>query len=150
MQHVSASYRFVCICSTIGKHTLACNRHESEWFLLQESTDQKCLWICLLHSIVISLVSESVIGLPDHLKFFQGHFVFQRDTVGYFTGRPQEGRIGYFPHGNLTKNQKFLGNLKSTSRFRLNWFNSCNNIWFTGMALTLHKSQNWRCVHTRN
>jgi len=22
--------------------------------------------------------------LPDHLKFFQGHFVFQRDTVGYF------------------------------------------------------------------
>jgi len=30
------------------------------------------------------------VGLPDHLKFFQGHFVSQRDTVGYFHGRPQE------------------------------------------------------------
>jgi len=28
--------------------------------------------------------------LPDHLKFFQGHFVSQRDTVGYFHVRPQE------------------------------------------------------------
>jgi len=55
---VSASYWSACICSTIGKHTLACNRHEIEWFLLQESTDQKCLWVCLLHSIAISLVSE--------------------------------------------------------------------------------------------
>jgi len=27
-------------------------------FLLQESTDQKYLWVCLQHSIVISLVSE--------------------------------------------------------------------------------------------
>jgi len=27
------------------------------------------------------------LGLPDHSKFFQGHFVFQRDTVGYFRGR---------------------------------------------------------------
>ena len=32
MQHVSASYWFVCICSTIGKHTLACNRHEIKCF----------------------------------------------------------------------------------------------------------------------
>jgi len=58
MQHVSASYWSACICSTIGKHTSACNRHEIECFLLQESTDQKCLWVCLLHSVVISLVSE--------------------------------------------------------------------------------------------
>ena len=50
MQHVSASYWSVCICSTIGKHTLACNRHEIKCFLLQESNDQKCLWLCLLHS----------------------------------------------------------------------------------------------------
>jgi len=58
MQHVSASYWSACICSTIGKHTLACNRHEIKCFLLQESTDQKCLRVCLLHSIVSSLVSE--------------------------------------------------------------------------------------------
>ena len=58
MQHVSASYWSACICSIIGKHTLACNRHEIKCFLLQESTDQKCLWVCLLHIIVISLVSE--------------------------------------------------------------------------------------------
>jgi len=30
------------------------------------------------------------LGLPDNLKFFQGHFVSQRDTVGYFHGHPQE------------------------------------------------------------
>ena len=47
----------MCICSTIGKHTLACNRHEIKCFLLQECTDKKCLWVCLLHSLVISLVS---------------------------------------------------------------------------------------------
>ena len=35
-------------------------------------------------------------GLPEHLKFFQLHFVFQRDTVGYFHWRPLEGRIGFF------------------------------------------------------
>jgi len=46
------------------------------------------------------------LGLPDHLKFFQGHFVFQRDTVGYFHERPQEGRIGPFAQaiGLRTKN----------------------------------------------
>jgi len=58
MQHVSSSYWSAYICSTIGKHTLACNRHEIKCFLLQESTDQKCPIVCLLHSIVISLVSE--------------------------------------------------------------------------------------------
>jgi len=58
MQHVIASYWSACICSTIGKHTLACNRHEIKCFLLQERTDQKCLWVCLLDSTVISLVSE--------------------------------------------------------------------------------------------
>jgi len=36
------------------------------------------------------------LGLPDHLKFFQGHFVFQRDTVGYFRKRLQEKRNGHF------------------------------------------------------
>jgi len=62
------------------------------------------------------------LGLPGHLKFFQGHFVFQRDTVGYFHGRPREGQIGHFPPGSWTKNQKVLENLKLASRFRLNWF----------------------------
>jgi len=31
-QFVSASYWFVCICTTIGKHTLACNRQAVECF----------------------------------------------------------------------------------------------------------------------
>jgi len=60
-QHASASYWSACICSTAGKQAyigMACNRHEIECFLLQESSDQKCLWVCLLHSIIISLVSE--------------------------------------------------------------------------------------------
>jgi len=28
--------------------------------------------------------THPLIGLPDNLKFFQGHFVFQIDTMGYF------------------------------------------------------------------
>jgi len=28
-------------------------------------------------------------GLSDHLRIFQGHFVFQRDAMGYFHGPPQ-------------------------------------------------------------
>ena len=42
------------ICSTIGKHILACNRHEVV-FLLQFSTGQRCLLVYLLHSTGISL-----------------------------------------------------------------------------------------------
>ena len=37
----------------------------------------------------------SYLGLPDHLKLFQGHFVFQRDTVGYFHERLQWVRNGH-------------------------------------------------------
>jgi len=40
------------------------------------------------------------LGLPDHFIFFQGHFVFQRDTVGYFHGRSQEGQ-NFHPFNNL-------------------------------------------------
>jgi len=36
-------------------------------------------------------VIDILLGLPDHLKFFQGHFVFHRDTVGYFRARLQGG-----------------------------------------------------------
>jgi len=43
----------VYICSTIGKHTLACSRHEVV-FLLQFSTGQRCLLVYLLHSTGIS------------------------------------------------------------------------------------------------
>jgi len=32
---------------------------------------------------------SSLVGLPDHWKFFQGQFVFQRVTVSYFHGLPQ-------------------------------------------------------------
>ena len=46
------------------------------------------------------------LGLPDNLKYFQGHFVFQRGTVGYIHGRPQKGWIGHFPPamGQRTQN----------------------------------------------
>jgi len=69
------------------------------------------------------------LGLPDHLKFFQERFVFQRDTVGYFHGSPQEGlkgnllplkiglRIGipYFCDWKL-------GRFRRTSLIRQMWF----------------------------
>jgi len=78
--------------------------------------------------------------LPDHLKFFQGHFVFQRDRVGYFHGRPQGGERAISPLEIGTKNQKFRKS-EVNILIPINWFNSCNNTLFTGMALTLHKSQ---------
>jgi len=34
---------------------------------------------------------SAYVGLPDHLKLFQGHFVFQRDAVSYFRERLQGG-----------------------------------------------------------
>jgi len=82
-------------------------------------------------------------GLPHHLKFFQGHF-FQRDMLGYFhtfMGVRRGGETGICLPGNRTKKQKILENLKSSFLIPINSFNSCNNISFTGMALTLHKSQ---------
>jgi len=33
----------------------------------------------------------SDLGLPDHLERFQGYYVFQRDTVGYFCEDLQGG-----------------------------------------------------------
>jgi len=59
--------------------------------------------------------------LPEHLKNFQGHIAFQRDTVGYFRDRLQgEGaKQAFAPLEIGTKNQKFLENLKSASWFRL-------------------------------
>ena len=83
MQHVSDSYWSVCICSTIGKHTFACNRHEIECLLQQESTDQKCLWVCLLHSIVISLVPEYHHHRPSvmHLSTNQGISLGQKNCT---------------------------------------------------------------------
>ena len=61
----------------------------------------------------------TLLGLPDHWKFFQGHFVFHRDTMGYFRERLQGGRNGHLPPGIGTKNQKVLENLKSAFWFRL-------------------------------
>jgi len=53
--------------------------------------------------------------LPDHLKFFHGHFVFHRDTMCYFRERLQ-GAKRAFAHLEIgTKNQKVLENLKSAS-----------------------------------
>jgi len=45
------------------------------------------------------------LGFQDYLKFFQGHFVFQRDTVGYFHGRP---------HGRPVARGAFGGNATPT------------------------------------
>ena len=79
------------------------------------------------------------LGLPDHFKFFQGYFVFQRDMVGYFhtcVGVRNGSETGIYTPGNWIKNQKFLENLKSAS-----WFRWIDLILVTFMALTLHKSQ---------
>jgi len=51
--------------------------------------EKKMKFVCLIRG------SRHIrLGLPDHLKFFQERFVFQRDTVGYFHGSPQEGLKG--------------------------------------------------------
>jgi len=66
---ISASYKPGCTCSTIGKHTLACNTHEIKCFLLQVSIEWMCLWAWLPHfdCTVISLVSVSF-PAEHHLK----------------------------------------------------------------------------------
>jgi len=43
------------------------------------------------------------IGLTDHLKFFKGYFVFQRNTVGYFHTFMLSAFVPL--PGNWTKNQ---------------------------------------------
>jgi len=41
--------------STIGKHSLACKTHKTEFLWRQKSIEQRCFWACLLHDKVISL-----------------------------------------------------------------------------------------------
>jgi len=56
-QHVSTSYWSLYICSTIGKHALACNRHEIECFYCRR-TLIKSASVIVCCTEVISLVSE--------------------------------------------------------------------------------------------
>jgi len=44
--------------TTIGRHTLAYNGHNTEGFQLQQNNGQKHLSACLLHIEVITLASE--------------------------------------------------------------------------------------------
>jgi len=48
--------------------------------------------VCCFFSFAIAKATP--LGLPDHLKIFQGRFVFQRDTVDYFRERLQGGETG--------------------------------------------------------
>ena len=71
--------------------------------------------------IIRSLIILCWSGLPDHLKCFQGRFVFQELQWTTFIG-VHRGVKRVFAPPTLeigTKNQKMLENLKSTSRFRL-------------------------------
>ena len=45
------------------------------------------------------------------------------------------------------ENRIFQENCKSAGLIPIqtNWFNSCNDSWFAGMKLTLHKNQVHRC-----
>jgi len=59
------------------------------------------------------------LGLPDHLKFFQGHFVFQEMRWTTFMGVCRGAKMGFAPTLEIgTKNQKKLENLKLASQFR--------------------------------
>ena len=49
---------------------------------------------------------------------------------------------GYFPPSKLGLRTKYFSkHLKSASSIPINWFDSCNDSFFDGMKLTLHKSQ---------
>jgi len=110
MQHVSASYCSACICSTVDKHTLACNRHKIKCFLLQESTDQKFLWVCLLHSIVISLVSEyHHHPLMMHLSTHQDISLGQKIVHVHHLEKHLMGQVAYI----LQKNTNCFVAIKS-------------------------------------
>ena len=71
------------------------------------------------------------LGLPDHLKFFQGHFIFQEIRLTTFMVVRRGRKMGFCPLQIGTKNQKMLENLKSASQFRLIDF--CNGTLFTDM-----------------
>jgi len=81
------------------------------------------------------------LGLPDHLKFFQGHFVFQEIRWTTFMGVRRGGKTGFclLSMEIGTKIQKMLEIW--SQHLDSDQFNSCNNTLFTSMALTLHKSQ---------
>ena len=67
-----------------------------------------------------------LLGLPDHLNVFQRHFVFQRETVGYFHGRPQGGKIGIFSLGNWDYEANFSRKPDVNSLIHINCLYSCN------------------------
>jgi len=82
------------------------------------------------------------LGLPDHLEFFQGHFIFQETRWTTFIGVRRGDETGFYPPLEIeTKNQKIVRKSEVSISIPINRFNSCNDTLFTGMAITLHKSQ---------
>jgi len=81
-----------------------CNQFTLQFSLLLRDMNYQCerCW-----RVSYFLSCHVIVGLPDHLKLFQGHFAFQADTVGYFDGRLQGGKTGICPAlelGQRTKN----------------------------------------------
>jgi len=58
------------------------------------------------------------LGLPDHLKFFQGRFVFQEIRWTTFMDVRRGRKTDFDPLEIGTKNPKMLEDLKPASRFR--------------------------------
>jgi len=102
--------------ATVGllKHRLVRYSCYCGLFESQELMQWSCCWAPLQSRV------PAQVGLPDHLKFFQGHFVFQWDIVSYYPGRTQgEKRTFFPPMGIGTKKQKCVEDLKPASWFRL-------------------------------
>ena len=107
-ERVSALYQSVCICSTIGKHILAQNRHEIKCFIVQENTDRMCLEACLLHNIVISLVSKCHHHHPSmrHLATHQGISLGQKIVSSHCPEKHVMCNINFFGYTWFTHKQK--------------------------------------------
>jgi len=57
--------------------------------------------------LLLNTINVFPLGLSDHLKFFQGHFVFQEMRWTTFMGVRRGGKMGFCPTMEIgTKNQK--------------------------------------------
>ena len=107
------------------------NHVDLVWFLKYSFLGTRITWLCLSVLTDASVSSSCWIFFKD-IMFLKR---YGRILSWVFA----EGQNCFLPHLDIgTKNHTMLENLKSASRFRLN---SCKNTLFTGMALTLHKSQ---------
>jgi len=71
-------------------------------------------------SLSLSVISKHLaqLGLLDHLKCFQGHFLFQEIRWTTFMGVDRGAKRVLTDLKIGTKNQKRLENLKTTSPFQ--------------------------------